>query len=169
MVFGVYVCILTALAPASFAAFIVSLALFIDPLWLAEISAIMYGDDYVSVGAVQDLKQANDLARKMIGNFGMGTKLKVFYNNEIDNGTPFLGRSLSSGSSNSENTKYEFDREVLELINEAYKLAVAKLRKHQDILNKVVEDLLEKEVLIGTEILDYLNEKRNNIPEEIVE
>lgn len=127
---------------------------------------IIYGDDHVSVGAVQDLKQANDLARKMIGNFGMGTKLKVFYNNEIDNGTPFLGRSLSSGSSNSENTKYEFDKEVLELVNDAYKLSLAYLRKNKDIFDKVVEDLLEKEILTGTEIIDYLHEKQQNKPEE---
>jgi cell division protease FtsH len=119
---------------------------------------IIYGEEHVSVGAVQDLKQANDLARRMIGNYGMGSKLKVFYNNDVDNGTPFLGRSLASSSSNSENTKYEFDKEVLGLVNEAYVLAKTFLSNHEDILNKIVNDLLEKEILIGNEISNYLKE-----------
>ena len=119
---------------------------------------IMYGEEHVSVGAVQDLKQANDLARRMIGNYGMGSKLKVFYNNDVDNGTPFLGRSLASGSANSENTKYEFDKEVLGLVNEAYVLAKTFLSDNKDILNKIVDDLLEKEILIGNEISNYLKE-----------
>jgi len=119
---------------------------------------IMYGEEHVSVGAVQDLKQANDLARRMIGNYGMGSKLKVFYNNDVDNGTPFLGRSLASGSANSESTKYEFDKEVLGLVNEAYVLAKTFLANHKEILNKIVDDLLEKEVLIGNEIVNYLKD-----------
>ena len=118
---------------------------------------ILYGEDHVSVGAVQDLKQANDLAKKMIGNFGMGTKLEVFYNDEMDNGTPFLGRSLSSGGGNSESTRYEFDKEVLALVNEAYTMAKNQLMQHKNILNKVVQDLLEKDILIGNEISDYIS------------
>ena len=122
---------------------------------------ILYGEDHVSVGAVQDLKQANDLAKKMIGNFGMGTKLEVFYNDEMDNGTPFLGRSLSSGGGNSESTRYQFDTEVLALVNEAYTMAKNHLMQHKGTLNKVVEDLLEKDILIGNEISDYLSEESN--------
>ena len=118
---------------------------------------ILYGEDHVSVGAVQDLKQANDLAKKMIGNFGMGTKLEVFYNDEMDNGTPFLGRSLSSGGGNSESTRFEFDTEVLALVNEAYTMAKNHLMQHKGTLNKVVEDLLEKDILIGNEISDYIS------------
>ena len=42
--------------------------------------SIFYGDDYVSVGAIQDLKQTNSLAQRMIGNYGMGKVLQAFYN-----------------------------------------------------------------------------------------
>ena len=41
---------------------------------------IYYGNDFVSVGAIQDLRQANQLAHRMIGNFGMGKKLEPFFN-----------------------------------------------------------------------------------------
>jgi cell division protease FtsH len=118
---------------------------------------IMYGEEQVSLGAVQDLKQANDLAKKMIGNFGMGTKLEVFYNDGVDNGNPFLGRALSNSGGLSEHTKYEFDKEVLELVNEAYKMAKTFLRNHRSILDNIVNDLLENDILIGSEVKDYLN------------
>ena len=75
----------------------------------------------------------------------------------MDNGTPFLGRSLSSGGGNSESTRYEFDTEVLALVNEAYTMAKHQLMQHKNIVNKVVEDLLEKDILIGNEISDYIS------------
>jgi len=68
---------------------------------------IFYGDEQVSVGAVQDLKQANSLAQRMIGNYGMGLQLETFYNDDVDNErNPFLGRSLSVGSKYSEYKGY---------------------------------------------------------------
>ena len=110
---------------------------------------IMYGDQYVSLGAVQDLKQANDLAKKMIGNFGMGEKLEVFYNDDIDGAnTPFLGKSLSSGGGYSERTKDIFDKEVYHLIDDAYETAKTVLRENKDAMNNIVDKLLEKQVLI---------------------
>jgi len=82
---------------------------------------IFYGDDHVSVGAVQDLKQTNSLAQRMIGNYGMGLKMEVFYNDDVDNDrNPFLGRSLSMGAKYSEHTKEIFDKESLNLVKSAY-------------------------------------------------
>ena len=86
--------------------------------------SIYYGDDYVSLGAVQDLNQANSLAKRMVGNFGMGNKLEVFYNEDIgDESNPFLGRTIGMADKYSQNTKYIMDKESLELVNEAYQEA----------------------------------------------
>ena len=60
--------------------------------------SLFYGNEYISLGAVEDLRQANKLAKRMIGNFGMGTQLEVFFNEDVsDDSNPFLGRSLSMG------------------------------------------------------------------------
>ena len=118
---------------------------------------IFYGKEQVSVGAVQDLKQANDLAKRMVGNYGMGTKLEVFYNNDMDNGTPFLGRSLSSGGGNAESTKYDFDREVLSIINRAYEQAKKIITENKDIMETIVDDLLKDEIILGKDFKNYLN------------
>lgn len=93
--------------------------------------SIYYGNEQVSLGAIEDLKQANKLAQRMIGNFGMGDKLEVFFNEDIsDESNPFLGRSLAFGDKYSEYTKTISDRESLELVKEAYE--VAKLLLNQN-------------------------------------
>lgn len=110
---------------------------------------ILYGDQYVSLGAVQDLKQANDLAKKMIGNFGMGEKLEVFFNDDVEGAnTPFLGKSLSSGGGYSERTRDIFDKEVYNLIEDAYETSKTVLRENKDVMINMVDKLMEKEILI---------------------
>ena len=98
--------------------------------------SIYYGNEFVSLGAVQDLRQANSLAKRMIGNFGMGDELEVFYNENVnDEGTPFAGRNLSP-EKYSDHTKEVIDRESLNLVKEAY--ATAKY-----ILETSWDDVLE--------------------------
>jgi cell division protease FtsH len=97
--------------------------------------SIYYGDDFVSLGAIQDLKQANSLAKRMIGNFGMGDRLEVFYNEDIgDDSNPFLGRSLALGDKYSERTRYMMDKESLDLVKEAYLNAKTILSEYKDKL-----------------------------------
>lgn len=124
---------------------------------------IFYGDDHVSVGAVQDLKQTNSLAQRMIGNYGMGLKMEVFYNDEVDNGrNPFLGRSLSMGAKYSEHTKEIFDKESLNLVKSAYSEAKTVLTENKESVDKLIQKLLENSVLTGEEVreaLPELNEK----------
>ena len=111
--------------------------------------SIYYGDDFVSLGAIQDLKQANSLAQRMIGNFGMGNKLEVFYNEDIsDESNPFLGRSLSFSDKYSEHTRYIMDKESLDLVKEAYLEA-------KTILNENREKLIEFSNLLQNNTVIY--------------
>lgn len=110
--------------------------------------SLFYGDDHVSLGANEDLNQANRLARRMIGNFGMGDKLEVFFNDNIgDDTNPFLGRSLGAGEKYSPYTKYVMDKETLQLVNEAYKEAKFLLTTYYDKLI-MFSELLKKETTI---------------------
>ena len=91
---------------------------------------IYYGSDFVSIGAIQDLNQANNLAKRMVGNFGMGNQLEVFYNEDIgDDTNPFLGRRLAMGDKYSERTRYMMDKESLELVKEAFNEAKTILKE----------------------------------------
>jgi len=117
---------------------------------------IFYGENFVSVGAVQDLKQTNSLAQRMIGNYGMGTELEVFFNDNLDNGTPFLGRSLASGDKYSEKTKEILDKEALDLVNAAYNEAKNLLIENKDTMNIIVDEILKNYTLYGDDIKNII-------------
>jgi cell division protease FtsH len=112
---------------------------------------IFYGDENVSLGAIQDLKQANGLAQQMIGNYGMGKDLEVFYNENIEsNRNPFLGRSMGMGDRYSEKTKEKMDSESLDLVNEAYREALSILGANRDII-ELLKTILQEDITISGE------------------
>lgn len=128
---------------------------------------LFYSEKHVSVGAVQDLKQANSLAQRMIGNFGMGEELEVFYNENVDNDrTPFLGRSLSMGDKYSDKTKQLFDKESINLVNMAYLEAKQTLEKHRPIIEKMVESLMQNVTLTGKDVDNLMVNNLENVGEE---
>jgi len=114
---------------------------------------LYYGDDFVSLGANEDLRQANKLAQRMIGNFGMGDKLEVFFNDNIgDESNPFLGRSLGIGDKYSQYTKYVMDKESLELVNNAYKEAKKLLKENYIKLVEFSELLVNNTIVMNKDI-----------------
>lgn len=118
--------------------------------------SIYYGNEYVSMGAIQDLKQANSLAKQMIGNFGMGDKLEVFYNEDVsDDSNPFLGRSLAMGAKYSEHTRLIMDRETLDLVKEAYGKAKEILEQNKDKLIEFSELLQNSTVIYSRDLQGF--------------
>jgi cell division protease FtsH len=118
---------------------------------------IFYGEDFVSVGAVQDLKQTNSLAQRMIGNYGMGKRLEAFYNENLDSDrNPFLGRSLGASGKYSEKTKEILDKESLELVNEAYNDAKMILLEHKDKMNIIIDEMMKKYTLYGKDVMKLM-------------
>ena len=99
---------------------------------------LYYSKEFVSLGAIQDLKEANALAKKMIENYGMGDNLEVFYNDNIQN-------------KYSENTKEEIDRETLKLVNEAYETAKNLLLSNKYKVDSLVGKLIEKNIIYEIE------------------
>jgi cell division protease FtsH len=103
--------------------------------------SIWYGGEQVSLGATHDLKQANQLARKMVEIFGMGTgDLETFYNTNFEN-------NYNSGSSNSEKTKEQIDGEILGIISNAYSQSKEILEKNKIICDELVDKLLTQQIL----------------------
>ena len=118
---------------------------------------IFYGIEHVSLGAVQDLKQANSLAKRMIGNYGMGKELEAFYNENVeDDRNPFLGRSLAMGDKYSEKIKDTMDRETLELVTYALNQAKEILTKNREDVTKMVDLLVNNTTISGDVFLDLL-------------
>ena len=119
--------------------------------------SLYYGDDFISLGANEDLRQANKLAQRMIGNFGMGDKLEVFFNDNIgDESNPFLGRSLGIGDKYSQYTKYVMDKESLELVNNAYKDAKQLLKENYIKLVDFSELLINNTIVMKNDVFDFI-------------
>jgi len=118
---------------------------------------IFYGDDNVSIGAIQDLKQANGLAEQMIGNYGMGKELEVFYNENVESGrNPFLGRSMGMADRYSDKTKEKMDTECLELVNDAYREALSILGTNREIIEILKTTLVQDTTITGDKFRTYV-------------
>ena len=124
---------------------------------------IFYGNDFISVGAIQDLKQANGLAERMIGNYGMGDHLEPFFNKNLD---PMTARN---GDTYSEEIKKIIDEESLELVNVALIEAINILMLNYQKINILVEELLKKNTLYGNELDNLINNTNVSDPSEDVD
>ncbi|HEV3383067.1 MAG TPA: ATP-dependent zinc metalloprotease FtsH [Trebonia sp.] len=105
-----------------------------------------------STGAGNDLAGATDLATKMVREFGMSNAVgPVGY---PEGGSVFLGGGGSGMSSRpfAEATQAVIDTEVSRLLRQAEERAVDLLRAHRQDLDALVELLLEKETVDGSEV-----------------
>ncbi|MBP5204561.1 ATP-dependent zinc metalloprotease FtsH [bacterium] len=104
----------------------------------------------ISSGASADIEQATNVAKEMVMKYGMSNKLGlVKYGNEEE--SSHLGYAYGGDRDYSEKTAEIIDEEVKRLVGEAYEDAKKTLLAHKDIVEKVVAELLEKEVLSGDE------------------
>ena len=116
----------------------------------------------ISTGASNDIKQATDLAQKMIRVWGMSEKLgPLSYSKEEEQ--IFLGREISQHRDYSEETAKKIDDEINALIGNAYEKASAVLKENIDILHKLAESLLEKETVLGAELDELITSMRPGI------
>lgn len=106
---------------------------------------VIYGDDWVTTGAGNDLQKANKLAREMVMEQGMGKKLRdqVFHEDE---GGMMLDRMVHS-KPYSEKTAELIDQEVEALMKEATTRAEKIIRANLKALESIKDALLEKETL----------------------
>jgi cell division protease FtsH len=108
--------------------------------------------DDPTTGADNDIKQATDLAHKMVCSWGMSEKLGPLNYNESDNEV-FLGRELvTRGSRHSDEINRLIDEEVTSLVEGALEKAREILLENRDKLDGIAEALLKYESLSGEEV-----------------
>jgi cell division protease FtsH len=101
----------------------------------------------ISTGAASDLKQATDLAKRMVFDLGMGKEEFVAWGS--DSGPVFLGGEISRRKDFSENTARELEEEVLKILGESYKATEVVVDENWTVLQGVAEALLQVETLDG--------------------
>jgi cell division protease FtsH len=102
---------------------------------------VFYGRNFVSVGASQDLKQANDLARRMVSQFGMGEEARSV---PLEGGwnTPVY----------SEQVRAKVDMEAAAIVEDCYMMAVRLLQGNIETTERVVDALRKRSILSGADI-----------------
>ncbi|HXQ22610.1 MAG TPA: ATP-dependent zinc metalloprotease FtsH [Candidatus Acidoferrales bacterium] len=106
---------------------------------------------HITTGAADDIEKATDWARKMVCEWGMSEKLGPMTFGKKEEQI-FLGRDFTQLQDYSEHTAVEIDTEVRRIIQESYQQAKDLLATNIDVLHKIAEALLDKEVLDGAEI-----------------
>ena len=116
----------------------------------------------ISTGAANDIKQATDLAQKMVRSWGMSDDLGPLSYAKGEEHV-FLGREIAQHRDYSEATAQKIDEEIIKLIKSSYGRAKTVLNENLDILHKLAEILLEKETVIGKELDELIHSLRPGI------
>jgi cell division protease FtsH len=106
--------------------------------------------DTMTTGAGNDIEQASELARKMVCEFGMSDLGPLTFGKKEEQ--IFLGREIAQHRDYSEETAIRIDGEVKRFIDNAYNAAREILANNRDVLTRIANALLEREVLDAQEI-----------------
>ncbi len=107
--------------------------------------------NHYTTGAGNDIEKASNIARKMVCEWGMSDKLgPLAYGAKEEE--IFLGREIQKHRDYSEKTAIEIDDEIRGIINSAFDRAIKILSENMDLLHRLSEELLEREILDAEEI-----------------
>jgi cell division protease FtsH len=104
----------------------------------------------MSTGAGNDIERATELARKMVCEWGMSDLGPLTFGKKEEQ--IFLGREIAQHRDYSEATAVKIDEEVRRLVGQGYNTAKQVLSQNQDLLVKIANALIEREVLDANEI-----------------
>jgi len=109
-----------------------------------------------SNGAAMDIKQATNIARHMVCDWGMSSLGPIAFGDNEEH--LFLGREISKTHNLSEETAKRIDEEVSKIITTQFDRAKKLIEENREALTKIAEALLEFETIEGKhvqEIVEY--------------
>jgi len=109
----------------------------------------------VTSGASNDLERATAIARKMVCEWGMSSKLGPLTFGEKE-GEIFLGRDMGHTKNYSEATAITIDEEITRIVTENYTVTSKLVKDNIDALEKVAQALLERETIDGNELKELV-------------
>ncbi|MCG2685862.1 AAA family ATPase, partial [Candidatus Parcubacteria bacterium] len=105
-----------------------------------------------TVGAAADIDQATMLARQMVTEFGMSDLGPIAFDGRQERALRMFGQ----GSAPSEGMAAKIDQEVKKIIDACFQQAKDILKKNEDKLGRVAEELMEKETIEGEQFLKLI-------------
>ena len=113
-----------------------------------------------TTGAANDIQRATALARNMVTQYGMSEKFGLMSTASVEN--QYLDGQAYMDCS--QETAAEVDKEVMEILQQAYADAKRILTENRGLLDEISEFLLVKETITGDELMAYVNADRNALP-----
>jgi len=105
----------------------------------------------LTTGAGNDLERSTDLARKMVCEWGMSDAMGPLTFGKKEEQI-FLGREIAQHQDYSEDTALKIDHEVKRFVTANYDRARRLLTEHKDVLVKMADELLAREVLDAEQV-----------------
>ena len=113
-----------------------------------------------TTGAANDIQRATALARNMVTQYGMSEKFGLMSTASVEN--QYLDGQAYMDCS--QETAAEVDKEVMEILQQAYADAKRILTENRGLLDEISEFLLVKETITGDELMAYVNADKNALP-----
>ena len=113
-----------------------------------------------TTGAANDIQRATALARNMVTQYGMSEKFGLMSTASVEN--QYLDGQAYMDCS--QETAAEVDKEVMEILQQAYADAKRILTENRGLLDEISEFLLVKETITGDEFMAYVNADKNALP-----
>jgi len=124
---------------------------------------LVYGE--TTTGTSNDIKQATDIARRMVTEWGMSEIGFISYGEEDE--PLFLGRSIAQHKDYSEDTARRIDEEINKIIKKSMAEVKDILSEHRDQLDKLTQELVAKETLDDSQVRELLGFPQVENPAEI--
>ena len=122
---------------------------------------IIYGKEFITTGASNDLEKVTQMARSMVTKYGMSERLgNLAYGKSEDH--VFMGRDFGHQRDYSEEIAAAIDEEVQRIVTEQYELAKTLLEENRDMLDTISHKLLEMETLDEKEFVELMEQVKNS-------
>jgi cell division protease FtsH len=105
---------------------------------------------HITTGAGNDIERATDIARNMVCEWGMSDLGPLAFGKKEE--AIFLGREIAQHRDFSEDTALQIDREVKRIVSDGYEKAKSILSSNRDLLDRIAQALLVREVLDANEV-----------------
>lgn len=125
---------------------------------------IIFGREFVTTGASNDIQRATDIARNMVTRWGFSDKLGPLTYME-DEGEVFLGHAVTQHKMVSDETTHLIDEEIRSLIDHNFMRAEKMLLDNLDKLHIMADALIKYETIDSAQIDDIMGGKQPRPPE----
>lgn len=115
---------------------------------------LIHGEDGVTTGASNDIERATQMARNMVGRWGLSDKMGPVLYGEDEGQMPGTGQLTYSSD-----TARELDIEVRRTLDECYGRSEQILKDNMDILHAMKDALMEYETIDSDQVDDLMSRK----------